>query len=195
MKSLYKFFSSIFLVISLLCSCLQLQAQSKVASDYKVQPEDVLRIVVLFEPSLTQEGLRVSGTGNITFPLLNEIPVENKTTEEIQKDIERRLRDGYIKEPHVTVLVLEYNEQSYTIMGEVMVDGIYPLPPEKKIDLVEAIAKANGFSPNAKESRIELWRKGEKKVYDFNDLLKIKDPDEKVFIQPGDKIKIPARFF
>ena len=165
------------------------------ASDYKVQPEDVLRIVVYDEPSLMLDGLRVSGTGNITFPLLNEIPVKDKTTQEIQKDIERRLRDGYIKKPSVNVIVLTYNEQSYTIMGEVMIDGIYPLPSEKKIDLVEAIANAKGFTPNAKKSKIELFRDGQRKEYDFDDLFKIKDPNKKIFIQPGDKIKVPARFF
>jgi protein involved in polysaccharide export with SLBB domain len=172
-----------------------LKAQSRVAADYKIQPEDVLRILVFDEPSLAQEGLRVSGTGNITFPLLKDIPVKDRTTEEIEQDIERRLRDGYLKEPSVSVFVIVYNEQSYTIMGEVMIDGIYPLPSEKKIDLVEAIANAKGFTPNAKDSRIELWRDGEKRVFDFNDLFKIKDPEKKIFIQPGDKIKVPARFF
>jgi protein involved in polysaccharide export with SLBB domain len=172
-----------------------LKAQSRVAADYKIQPEDVLRILVFDEPSLAQEGLRVSGTGNITFPLLKDIPVKDRTTEEIEQDIERRLRDGYLKEPSVSVFVIVYNEQSYTIMGEVMIDGIYPLPSEKKIDLVEAIANAKGFTPNAKDSRIELFRDGEKRVFDFNDLFKIKDPEKKIFIQPGDKIKVPARFF
>jgi len=172
-----------------------LKAQSRVAADYKIQPEDVLRILVFDEPSLAQEGLRVSGTGNITFPLLKDIPVKDRTTEEIEQDIERRLRDGYLKEPSVSVFVIVYNEQSYTIMGEVMIDGIYPLPSEKKIDIVEAIANAKGFTPNAKDSRIELWRDGEKRVFDFNDLFKIKDPEKKIFIQPGDKIKVPARFF
>jgi polysaccharide export outer membrane protein len=184
---------NIFLGILLSYGCLE--AQSRVASDYKVQPEDVLRIVVYDEPSLMLDGLRVSGTGNITFPLLNEIPVKDKTTQEIQKDIERRLRDGYIKKPSVNVIVLTYNEQSYTIMGEVMIDGIYPLPSEKKIDLVEAIANAKGFTPNAKKSKIELFRDGQRKEYDFDDLFKIKDPNKKIFIQPGDKIKVPARFF
>ena len=172
-----------------------LKAQSRVAADYKIQPEDVLRILVFDEPSLAQEGLRVSGTGNITFPLLKDIPVKDRTTEEIEQDIERRLRDGYLKEPSVSVFVIVYNEQSYTIMGEVMIDGIYPLPSEKKIDIVEAIANAKGFTPNAKDSRIEVWRDGEKRVFDFNDLFKIKDPEKKIFIQPGDKIKVPARFF
>jgi polysaccharide export outer membrane protein len=181
--------------IGILLSFGGLKAQSRVASDYKIQPEDVLRILVFDEPSLAQEGLRVSGTGNITFPLLKDIPVEGRTTEEIEQDIERRLRDGYLKEPSVSVFVIVYNEQSYTIMGEVMIDGIYPLPSEKKIDLVEAIANAKGFTANAKDSRIELFRDGEKRVFDFNDLFKIKDPEKKIFIQPGDKIKVPARFF
>jgi polysaccharide export outer membrane protein len=181
--------------IGILLSFGGLKAQSRVASDYKIQPEDVLRILVFDEPSLAQEGLRVSGTGNITFPLLKDIPVEGRTTEEIEQDIERRLRDGYLKEPSVSVFVIVYNEQSYTIMGEVMIDGIYPLPSEKKIDLVEAIANAKGFTANAKDSRIQLFRDGEKREFDFNDLFKIKDPSKKVFIQPGDKIKVPARFF
>ena len=181
--------------IGILLSFGGLKAQSRVAADYKIQPEDVLRILVFDEPSLAQEGLRVSGTGNITFPLLKDIPVKGRTTEEIEQDIERRLRDGYLKEPSVSVFVIVYNEQSYTIMGEVMIDGIYPLPSEKKIDLVEAIANAKGFTANAKDSRIQLFRDGEKREFDFNDLFKIKDPSKKVFIQPGDKIKVPARFF
>lgn len=188
-----KLHCKIFLGILLACGCIE--AQSRVSSDYKLQPEDVLRIAVYDEPSLLLEGLRVSGTGNITFPLLGEIPVKNKTTLEIQKDIERRLRDGFIKKPSVNVIVLTYNEQSYTIMGEVMIDGIYPLPSEKKIDLVEAIANAKGFTPNAKQSKIELFRDGEKRVFDFKDLLKIKDPNKKIFIKPGDKIQVLARFF
>ena len=127
MKSVFNFHIQI--CLGILLSFGSLEAQNRVASDYKVQPEDVLRITVLFEPSLTQEGARVSATGNITFTLLEEIPVAEKTVEEIQKEIERRLRDGYIKDPRVQVHVLQYNEQFYTIMGEVMIDGIYPLPP------------------------------------------------------------------
>ncbi len=121
----------------------ELLAQGRITSDYLIQSEDLLRVTVFQEPTLSlgqTEGLRVSAKGNIPFPLLNEIPV------------------AY-----------------YTVMGEVKIAGIYPLPPEKRIDLVEAIAKANGFTPNAKENSIELWREGERKRYDYNELLKIKD--------------------
>jgi polysaccharide export outer membrane protein len=182
-------------LLGLVLTCHILSAQNRVASDYHVQAEDLLRILVFDEPSLTQEGSRVTQTGNITFPLLNAIPVAGRTVQQIQLDIEQRLKDGYIKSPHVSVQVLQYNEQFYTVMGEVKLPGIYPLPPEKKIDLVEAVAKANGFTPNAKEAKMELWRDGERKSFNYNDLLKTKEDDVKIFIRPGDKIQIPSRFF
>ena len=171
-----------------------LLAQSPLASDYKVKPEDLLSIEVFREPELTVPAVRVEASGTITMYLLDEIPVAGRTVREIQDDIANRLMDGYIKKPQVKVQV-EFTEQFFTIIGEVVVDGMYPLPSEKRIELSDAIALASGLTPNAKRTRIELWRQGEKKVYDMDELLEIKDDEKKVYIQPGDKIKVPARFF
>lgn len=171
-----------------------LLAQTPLASDYKVKPEDMLSIEVFREPDLTVPAVRVEASGTITMYLLDEIPVAGRTVREIQEDIARRLRDGYIKNPQVKVQV-EFTEQFFTIIGEVVVDGMYPLPSEKKMELPEAIALASGFTPNAKKSRIELWRDGEKKIYDFDELFEIKDEEKKIFVRSGDKIVVPARFF
>lgn len=171
-----------------------LLAQSPMASDYKVKPEDLLSIEVFREPDLTVPAVRVEASGTITMYLLDEIPVAGRTVREIQDDIAKRLKDGYIKNPQVKVQV-EFTDQFFTIIGEVVIDGMYELPNEKRMDLTEAIAKANGFTPDAKKSRIELWRSGEKKTYDFDELLQIKEDENKIFIRPGDKIVVPARFF
>jgi protein involved in polysaccharide export with SLBB domain len=171
-----------------------LLAQSPMASDYKVKPEDLLSIEVFREPDLTVPAVRVEASGTITMYLLDEIPVAGRTVREIQDDIAKRLKDGYIKNPQVKVQV-EFTDQFFTIIGEVVIDGMYELPNEKRMDLTEAIAKANGFTANAKKSRIELWRSGEKKTYDFDELLQIKEDENKIFIRPGDKIVVPARFF
>lgn len=192
MKSFSYFF--IRLVLGILMVSETLLAQSPLAADYKVKPEDLLSIEVFQEPDLTVEAIRVEASGTITMFLLNEIPVAGRTVREIQDDIAARLRDGYIKNPSVKVKV-EFTEQFFTIIGEVVLDGMYPLPSEKRMELPEAIAKANGFTPNAKKTRIELWRNGEKKTYDFDELLEIKDDEKKIFIRPGDKIVVPARFF
>jgi protein involved in polysaccharide export with SLBB domain len=149
---------------------------------------------VFREPDLTVPAVRVEASGTITMYLLDEIPVAGRTVREIQDDIAKRLKDGYIKNPQVKVQV-EFTDQFFTIIGEVVIDGMYELPNEKRMDLTEAIAKANGFTANAKKSRIELWRSGEKKTYDFDELLQIKEDENKIFIRPGDKIVVPARFF
>ena len=82
-----------------------LLAQTPSASDYKVKPEDLLSIEVFQEPDLTVEAIRVEASGTITLYLLNEIPVAGRTVREIQDDIAKRLRDGYIKNPSVRVKV------------------------------------------------------------------------------------------
>jgi protein involved in polysaccharide export with SLBB domain len=192
MKSFSYFF--IQLTLGLLMVSETLLAQSPMASDYKVKPEDLLSIEVFREPDLTVPAVRVEASGTITMYLLDEIPVAGRTVREIQDDIAKRLKDGYIKNPQVKVQV-EFTDQFFTIIGEVVIDGMYELPNEKRMDLTEAIAKANGFTPNAKKSRIELWRSGEKKTYDFDELLQIKEDENKIFIRPGDKIVVPARFF
>jgi polysaccharide export outer membrane protein len=192
MKSFSYFF--IQLTLGLLMVSETLLAQSPMASDYKVKPEDLLSIEVFREPDLTVPAVRVEASGTITMYLLDEIPVAGRTVREIQDDIAKRLMDGYIKNPQVKVQV-EFTDQFFTIIGEVVIDGMYELPNEKRMDLTEAIAKANGFTPNAKKSRIELWRSGEKKTYDFDELLQIKEDENKIFIRPGDKIVVPARFF
>ncbi|XOV72567.1 MAG: polysaccharide biosynthesis/export family protein [Verrucomicrobiota bacterium] len=192
MKSFSYFF--IQLTLGILMVSETLLAQSPMASDYKVKPEDLLSIEVFREPDLTVPAVRVEASGTITMYLLDEIPVAGRTVREIQDDIAKRLKDGYIKNPQVKVQV-EFTDQFFTIIGEVVIDGMYELPNEKRMDLTEAIAKANGFTPNAKKSRIELWRSGEKKTYDFDELLQIKEDENKIFIRPGDKIVVPARFF
>jgi len=192
MKSFSYFF--IQLTLGILMVSESLLAQSPMASDYKVKPEDLLSIEVFREPDLTVPAVRVEASGTITMYLLDEIPVAGRTVREIQDDIAKRLKDGYIKNPQVKVQV-EFTDQFFTIIGEVVIDGMYELPNEKRMDLTEAIAKANGFTPNAKKSRIELWRSGEKKTYDFDELLQIKEDENKIFIRPGDKIVVPARFF
>jgi protein involved in polysaccharide export with SLBB domain len=192
MKSFSYFF--IQLTLGILMVSETLLAQSPMASDYKVKPEDLLSIEVFREPDLTVPAVRVEASGTITMYLLDEIPVAGRTVREIQDDIAKRLKDGYIKNPQVKVQV-EFTDQFFTIIGEVVIDGMYELPNEKRMDLTEAIAKANGFTANAKKSRIELWRSGEKKTYDFDELLQIKEDENKIFIRPGDKIVVPARFF
>ncbi len=177
------------------CSVERTQAA---ASDYKIQAEDVIKIIVFDEPMLTLE-TRVHGSGTITYPLLKDVKVAGKTAREVQNNIRDLLAKDYLVDPQVTINILEYSEQTFSVMGQVRVPMAYPLPPEKEIDIVQAIARAGGLTPNAKKGSIELYRNGKKTKYSYDDLLlqnqRSKDPKKRIFVQPGDVIKVPERFF
>lgn len=168
------------------------------ASDYKLQAEDMLKITVFDEPMLTLE-TRVHGSGTITYPLLKDVHVAGKTAREVENNIRDLLAKDYLVDPQVTVNILVYSEQTFSVMGEVRVPMAYPLPPEKELDLVQAIARAGGLTPNAKKNSIELYRNGKKTKYSYDDLLlqnqRSKDPKKRIMVQPGDVIKVPERFF
>ncbi len=164
------------------------------ASDYKIQAEDVIKIVVFDEPELTLE-TRVHGSGTITYPLLEDVHVAGKTARQVQETIRSLLAKDYLVKPQVTINILEYSAQNFSVMGQVRAPGSYPLPPEKKIGVAEAIAYAGGLAPNAKKGQIKVFRDGKEYKFDFDDLLKSQDPKKKFLVKPGDVIRVPERFF
>ena len=73
--------------------------------DYCVGPDDVLKIDVFGWSALSGLSVRVSPAGMVNLPVLGNVPAGGRTEAELRADIERRLRDGYMRDPHVTVLV------------------------------------------------------------------------------------------
>lgn len=166
------------------------------ASDYKIQAEDLLKIIVFDEPTLTLE-TRVHGTGTITYSLLGNVEVAGKTALEVQNLIKNLLEKDYLVKASVNINILQYSQQTFSVIGQVRVPNSYPLPPEKDIGIVEAIALAGGLTANAKKNRIEHYRDGKKTEYSYDDLLikKKKDSKPQIVVQQGDVIKVPERFF
>ena len=165
-------------------------------SNYKIQAEDLLKIVVYNEPSLALD-TRVHGAGTINYPLLDDIEVAGKTALEVQNLIKGLLEKDYLVKASVNVNILEYSEQTFSVMGEVRVPGTHPLPPEKEIGIVDAISLAGGFTPEAKENSIEFIRNGKKTKYSYDDLLapKKRDPKLPIILKQGDIINVSKRFF
>jgi len=92
---------------------------------------------------------------------------------------------------------IELKSQStkhYTIIGEIKNPDVYQFLKNRGIDIIQAIAKAGGFTPNAKTSRITRFRNGEEKHFNFDELLKRKEPGDADVID-GDRILVPKHFF
>lgn len=160
------------------------------AQDYIVGEGDVLKITVYEHPDLTIVA-RVSGDGNIIFPLLGQVRVEGLTVSEVSEKIARLLSDGYIVDPQVTVFIQEFRSKKATIMGEVNNPGLYQLQGDTTF--LELISKAGGLTKDAGERAIikRKTSKGNKVItIDLKKLIEEGDTSLDINIQDGDSIYI-----
>jgi hypothetical protein len=80
----------------------------------------------------------------------------------------------------------------FSVTGKVNHEGPYEFPSGQRLALLEAIARAGGFSPTANKNKIELLRNGTKTVYSYDQLSKSSDP---VWIEPDDVVVVRESFF
>jgi polysaccharide biosynthesis/export protein len=114
--------------------------------DYLLGPGDLIEVKV-FESDKLNTVVRISSRGNVSLPLLGEINLKGKTAYEAETLIEKRYKDNYIKNPHVSVFVKEHYSQRVTVVGEVNKPGTYDYPSKQR--LVDALAIAGGLTEKA----------------------------------------------
>lgn len=169
--------------------------------DYRIQGKDVLYITVYNEPELsydqlTERSLRVSTDGRISFPLLGDIEAAGLTPFELEKKLVALLGDGYLIDPHVTVVVGSYHS-SACVIGQVKKPGEIRLQ-DRDITVIEAISLSGGFTDIASPNRTYIVRmeNGVKKIIQVKVNKIIKDKKgEDVILKPGDTLVIPEAFF
>ena len=181
------------LVIPLLVGILSAFSGAHAVGDYKLGPGDTLKITVFDYPDLATEE-RVSESGTISFPLLGKISVGGLSTDEMRNLIATRLESqGFIKQPHVTVIVTQFVSQQVSVIGEVNKPGKYPL--EKSSTIVDLLSMAGGVNGNGGDKAILIRpaRDGGKETKTEIDLYALfQGKDSKhVEVQHGDVIFVP----
>jgi polysaccharide biosynthesis/export protein len=160
--------------------------------DYIIGPSDVLAINVWKDPELTRT-VPVRPDGKISLPLIGELEVSGLTALNVQHLVAQRLKE-YISKPEVTVIVQEVKSRTYIIVGKISRPGAYELG--KPTTVLEAIAIAGGFQDFAKPTKIYVIRRMEngsrlRLPFDYNKVIKGRDPDENVNLKSGDTIVVP----
>lgn len=152
---------------------------------YRLAAGDKLSITVFGEESLSRE-YAITPQGDLAFPLLGDIPVAEKTVGDLQEVLRGKLSEGYVNDPRVTVEVLNY--RPFYILGEVNQAGEFPF--SDGLTVVQAVARAGGFTYRADRTKIFVTRVGQarEEVYDIND-------GRSVYVSPGDTIRIGERYF
>jgi polysaccharide biosynthesis/export protein len=150
---------------------------------YRLDSGDRLRVIVFGQEGLTSTYV-VDDGGRITLPLIGAVPARGMTTGEISQSITSRLRQGYIREPHVAVEVEAH--RPFFILGEVANPGQYPYVAHMTAET--AVAIAGGFTPRAYKNRVQLSRAHGGEV--MRGAIPLTYP-----IAPGDTINVGERWF
>ena len=151
---------------------------------YRLAAGDKLSITVFGEESLSRE-YSITPQGDLAFPLLGDVPVADKTVGELQEVLRGKLAEGYVNDPRVTVEVLNY--RPFYVLGEVSKSGEFPF--SDGLTVVQAVARAGGFTYRADRSKVFITRMGQSReeVYDL-------DAGRTVYVAPGDTIRIGERY-
>jgi polysaccharide export outer membrane protein len=153
------------------------------AQDYKLGVTDKVRVVVYNEATLSGE-YAVAANGAIAYPLIGDVPAIGRTTTELAREIETRLADGLLRDPKVSIDVVNF--RPFYILGEVNKPGEYPYAVG--LSVLNAVATAQGFTYRADKRRVFIRSAGQ-------DGEAPQPLDAGTMVKPGDTIRIGERFF
>lgn len=118
-------------------------------SVYRVGPEDRIRVDIFGVEDLSRE-YRINGAGRILLPLVGEVSVSGLSLSEVERAIAEAYSEDYLKNPQVSVEVIEYRSQQFTVVGAVTNPRVYSV--SRQTTLIEALAMAGGISERAGSS-------------------------------------------
>jgi polysaccharide export outer membrane protein len=150
---------------------------------YTLDAGDKLRIVVFGQEGLTNSYV-VDAGGNINMPLVGTLPARGVSTQQLASLITTRLKQGYVREPHVSVEIEAY--RPFFILGEVNTPGQYPYVANMTAEA--AVAIAGGFSPRADKKKVELTRNAPGQQ--IHSQVPLNYP-----LRPGDTVVVKERWF
>lgn len=150
---------------------------------YVLDAGDRLRITVFDQEMLTNT-YAVDQSGYIAFPLVGAVPARGYTAQQLEGEIAKRLRGGYLRDPDVSIEIDRY--RPIFIMGEVGAAGQYSYVPGMTVQ--KAIAAAGGYTSRAYQENVDITRAINNEV--MTGRVSISDP-----VLPGDTIYVRERLF
>ena len=150
---------------------------------YALDSGDKLRVVVFGQDGLSAS-YSVDTGGNITMPLIGAVTARGHTPAQLQAAIAAKLRQGFVREPHVAVEIEAY--RPFFILGEVTLPGQYPYVANMTVET--AVAIAGGYTPRAQKHRIAISRQ-------VGGLTEQRIVSPNYPVHPGDTVKVAERWF
>lgn len=153
------------------------------ATAYRLGSGDKVSVNVFGESELSGEFL-VGDDGQVDLPLIGAVQATRQTVNEFQTAVVARYSQGYLKDPKISVSVLNY--RPFFITGEVGKGGEYPY--KAGLTIQDAVAIAGGYTYRANTGKAFVRRAGADQEVPV-------ELTQRVTLNPGDIVRIPERFF
>jgi polysaccharide export outer membrane protein len=167
---------------------------SDILPDETVGVDDVLEVRVVGEGDLSG-AFRVGMDGTVDYPYVGRLELAGLRPGEIQQLLTRKLKDGLLVSPQISITVKEWNSRKLSVLGQVNKPG--PVSYYPRMTIIDAIAAAGGFTPLAAQNSVTLRRetngKVETETLRVNDISQGRKPN--VVVRPRDLLFVDERMF
>lgn len=157
--------------------------RARLNAPYLLASGDRVRVIVFGQDNLSNS-FSIDGAGNISMPLIGLIKAQGFTTADLERVVEERLRNGFLREPRVSIEVEAY--RPFFVLGEVTTAGQYPFINGMTVQ--NAVAVAGGFTPRGSQGDVDVTRIVNGRPETFAAPLTFP-------VRPGDTIAVRERFF
>jgi len=154
---------------------------------FQLGAEDVISIRVWREPELSGV-MTVRPDGQITMPLIGDVKASGLTPLQLAAQITEKL-SKFINGPEVSVSVQAVRSRRYSVTGEVLRPGVYPLVVPTTV--LDALTAAGGFREFANTKNITVMRGGKRFKFNYKDVIKGKNMSQNILLENGDYIVVP----
>lgn len=157
--------------------------------EYPLGPGDKLQLKVYSVENMDQTVV-VDPAGYLTFPVLDKVSVKGLTVNQLQQRLEELLTK-FVKEPQISVQLLEYGSRYVNVLGEVGNPGRIPLKGAYR--LLDAVSQAGGFTEKSGDVEIQRRDKGgtlQSKVISRDELLAGSNEKFNLYMKDQDVVNV-----
>jgi len=168
-------------------------------------PFDIVTIHVTDAEELSDKPYRIDPEGNLHLPVVGQVHAAGLTLDQLESQLRTRLKT-FIRNPDVSVSVVEFNSQPVSVIGCVQKPGLLQLQGRKT--LVEVLSLAGGVTQEAgytvkitrrtENGRIPLPGARDDSTGRFNvaevklkSLMSATGPEQNIIVLPDDVISVP----
>jgi protein involved in polysaccharide export with SLBB domain len=165
--------------------------------DYQLRCGDLIEVKVYGEDDLATR-VRLNEIGTVDLPLLPGVGLTGHTQTQACERIRQLYMKDYLVDPLISLTILEYGKSKVTVLGQVRTPGVYLFPANERLNLLQAIALAGGYTRIGEPGKIVIKRaqNGKENVIKVDGRAMAKEEGYKMFeIQPDDMISIGESFW